>query len=223
LLGLVLTLMPACAARNVRIDHDSLSALKDGPPIKLARLAPAAFSVADPGNSVVGSVFGVSGGTLTMPGRGAATKPMDEDFGLEDPATAVGDKVFDALAFELGVQRDPSDRRLLTDDRLEAVTRDAGPEGWVLEVTTLRWGLTYDPKFWMRYHVQLEASGRLIDLSHQRVAWRATCDGSEEQSSKGALLADLTSADGAELRERLGAAADRCAAELVAHLFEGVR
>lgn len=222
-LCLALTVMSACAARNVKMDHDSLSALKDGPPLKLARHKAPGFVVSDPGNSVVDSLFGVSGGTLVTPGRSAGAAPMDEEYGLDDPATAVGDKVFEALAFELGVQRDPSDRRVLTDDRLEAVTRAAGPDGWLLDVTTLRWGLAYDKKFWTRYHVQLEASGRLIDLSHRRVAWQSRCDGSEEEASKGTLLADLTAADGAELRERLGAAAERCAAELVAHLFAGVR
>jgi hypothetical protein len=222
-LCLALAVTSACAARGVKIDHDSLSALKDGPPLKLARDEPPGFVVSDPPNSVVDSVFGVSGGTLTVPGRSAGAAPMEQEFRLDDPATAVGDKVFEALAFELGVQRDQSQRFLLTDDRLEAVTRAAGPDGWLLEVTTLRWGLAYDQKFWTRYHVQLEASGRLIDLSHQRVAWQARCDGSEERSSKGTLLADLTAADGAELRERLGAAVERCAEELVAHLFAGVR
>jgi hypothetical protein len=222
-LSLALTVASACAARTVKIDHDSLSALKDGPPLKLARSKPPGFLVSDPGNSVVDSVFGVSGGTLTMPGRGAASAPMDQEFALGDPAIAVGDEVFEALAFELGVKRDQSDWRLLTDDRLESVTRAAGPDGWLLEVTTLRWGLAYDPRFAMRYRVQLQASGRLIDLSSQRVAWRATCDGSEGDSSKGLLLTELTASDGAELRERLGVAAERCAAELVSHLFAGVR
>jgi hypothetical protein len=148
---------------------------------------------------------------------------MDEEFALEDPANVVGDKVFEAFAFELGVRREEADRLVLPDDGLESVTRAAGSEGWVLDITTLAWGLANDPKYWMRYHVQLEASGRLIDLSRERVAWQARCDGSEKQSSKGALLADLTATDGAQLRERLATAAERCAAELVSHLFANVR
>ncbi len=222
-LSLALAVTSACAARNVKIDHDSLSALKDGPPLKLGRHTPPGFLVADPGNAVVGSVSGVSGGTLAIPGRSTGAAPMDEEYALEDPASAVGDKVFEALAFELGVQRDQADPRLFADDRIESVTRDAGADGWLLEVTTIRWGLSYDPRFWTRYHVQLEASGRLIDLSRRRVAWQARCNGSEDKVSKGALLSELTVADGAELRERLAAATDRCAAELVSHLFAGVR
>jgi hypothetical protein len=222
-LSLALTVTSACAARNVKIDHDSLSALKQGPPLKLARQEPPGFVISDPPNSKARSIFGVSGGTLTIPGRSSSAPPMDEEFALDDPANVVGDKVFEAFAFELGVRREEADRLVLPDDGLESVTRAAGSEGWVLDITTLAWGLVNDPKYWMRYHVQLEASGRLIDLSRERVAWQARCDGSEKQSSKGALLADLTATDGAQLRERLATAAERCAAELVSHLFANVR
>jgi hypothetical protein len=207
----------------VKIDHDTLSALKNGPPLKMARSTTPGFVVSDPGNSVVGSVSGMSGGTLAIPGRSTVAAPMDREYALDDPATAVGDKVLEALAFELGAQRDQSERPVLGDDRLETMTRAAGPDGWLLEVTTTHWGLAYDPRFRTRYRVQLKARGRLIDLSRPRVAWRATCDGSEDDASKGSLLAELTAADGAELRKRMAAAAERCAEELVSHLFAGVR
>ena len=222
-LSVAFTMTSACAARNVKIDHDSLSSLKEGPPLKLARHEPPGFVLSDPPQSKARSIFGVSGGTLTLPGRSSTAAPMEDEFALDDPANALGDKVFEAVAFELGVRREETGRLVLPDDGLESVTHAAGSEGWVLDITTLRWGLASDPKYWMRYHVQLEASGRLIDLSRERVAWEARCDGSEKESSKGALLAELTATDGAQLRERLGAAVERCADELVSHLFANVR
>jgi hypothetical protein len=111
----------------------------------------------------------------------------------------------------------------LPDDRIDALGGAVGRDGWLLDVKTLRWGIAYDPKFWRRYRVQVEARSRLIDLAHERVVWQAMCDGSEGDAPKGSLLAELTANDAALLKERLAAAADRCADVLVTHFFAGVR
>lgn len=212
----------ACAVGNVKMDHDSLTALKDAPPIKLVRYQPPVFAVEDPGNSLVGSVSGVSGGSLVMPGRSAGAASMEREYALDDPARTIRGNVLESLSFELGVRGEESEEPPLTDDRIEAVGHAVGREGWLLDVKTLRWGIAYDSKFWTRYRVQVQARSRLIDLSRARVVWQATCDGSEADAPKGSVLAELTANDAAVLKERLAAAADRCAAELVTHMFAGV-
>ncbi len=221
--GLAVTLGTACAAGSIQIEHDVLSTLNAGGPLKLSRHQPPAFAVADPPNSRVESIVGVSGGALVIPGRPTHAAPMEEEYALEDPAIAVRAKLLDALAFELGVKHDESEGPTLTDDNLEALADTVGREGWLLDVDTVHWGLAYDQEMWTRYRVQVQTRGRLIDLSHQRVAWEATCDGSERDAPKKSGFAELTSQDAALLKERLSAAADRCAAVLIGHIFQKVR
>jgi hypothetical protein len=148
---------------------------------------------------------------------------MEAEYALDDPAADIRDKVFDSLSFELNVRRAESEAPPLSDDHVDAVGDAVGREGWLLDVKTLRWGIAYDQKFWTRYRVQVQARSRLIDLSRGRVVWQATCDGSESDAPKGSVLAELTADDALVLKERLAAAAERCASELVAHLFAGVR
>lgn len=223
-IGLALTVCSACAPRNVKMDHDSLAALKSAPPLKLARFKPAGFSVVDPGNSFVDSLFGVSGGDLVMPGRGAGDAPMDEEYALDDPAITVRDKVFERLAFEMDLKSESIDKPLPAEaDDLKALRGIVGSEGWLLDMQTTRWGLAYDTKLQTRYRVQVAARGRLIDLARERVAWESTCDGSERDAPKKSTLGDLKAGDAAVLRERLTAAAERCADELVEHLFGQIR
>lgn len=222
-LGFILPAAWACTAGQIKMDHDNLTTLKDAPPIRVARYEPPAFAVEDPSNALVKSVSGVSGGVLVRPGRGAGDAPMEIEYALDDPAAAIGEKVFDSLSFELGVRRADLEEPPLSDDGVEAVARAVGREGWLLDVKTLHWGIAPDPKFWTRYLVRVKARGRLIDLSRARVVWQAACDGSEADAPRTSVLGDLTAHDAAVLKERLTAAAGRCAEELVAHLFAGVR
>lgn len=222
-LGCILPAAWACTAGQVKMDHDNLTALKDAPPIRIARYEPPAFAVQDPSNAQVKSVSGMSGGVLVRPGRGAGDAPMEIEYALDDPAAAIADQVFDSLSFELGVRRVDLEEPPLNDDGVEAVARAVGREGWLFDVKTLHWGIAPDPKFWTRYLVRVKARGRLIDLSRARVVWQAACDGSEGDAPRKSVLGDLTADDAALLKERLTAAAGRCAEELVAHLFGGVR
>ena len=221
--GLAVTLGSACGARSIQIEHDVLSTLNAGGRLKLVRHPPPAFAVAAPPNSRVESIAGVSGGALVIPGRPTHAAPMEEEYALDDPAIAVRAKLLDALAFELGVTHDESEGPPLTDDGPGALAEAVGREGWLLDVNTVHWGLAYDPKMWTRYRVQVQTRGRLIDLSRQRVAWQATCDGSERDAPKKSGFAELTSQDATALKERLSAAADRCADVLIGHIFQGVR
>lgn len=223
--GLALTVGAGCAGRSVPIGHDVLSSIKAGGPLKVARHQPPAFKVEDPGNSKVESLAGVSGGELVIPGRKPSTMSMEDEYALDDPAVAVRAKLLEALSYELGVTPDGSDIPPLTDDSLDALVNAVGPEGWLLEVSTIRWGLAYDPALWTRYRVEVEARGRLIDLGTRRVAWQSRCDGSERDVPKKSKskFEDLTREDATALKERLTAAADRCAEALVSDMFHGVR
>lgn len=224
LVGLIaLAASAGCAGRSVPIDHDVLSTLKAGGPLKVIRHQPPAFAVKDPPNSRVESLVGVSGGDLVIPGRPSQMAPMEEEYALDDPAIAVRAKLLDALAFELGVSHDASEGPPLTDDNLDALPDAVGREGWLLDVKTVRWGIAYDGALWTRYRVQVETRGRLIDLSRRQVAWQATCDGSERDAPKKSGFADLTSQDATALKERLSAAADRCSEALIQDIFHGVR
>jgi hypothetical protein len=218
-----LALLAGCAPRAVRLAPEDLAALSATPAVTIARARPPAFAVESPGNTAIGSVSGVSGGAIVFAGRGAGSRPIEDEYGLDDPAIAVRDKVVAALAFEAGVKAAPTEALVPPEERADAVLAAAGREGWALDVTTVQWGLAADPKLWTRYRVTLEARGRIIDLAKGRVAWQAVCDGTDLDAPIGSTIPELTARDGEALKKRLAAAADRCGEALVDQLFSGMR
>jgi hypothetical protein len=222
-LVLALGLATGCAPRAIHLGHEDLAALNGAATVAVTRRHPPAFGVELPGNTAIGSVSGVSGGVPVFPGRGAGSAPIDSEYGLDDPAIAVGDEVLDALAFEAGVTRASTDIPAPADGRVETLVESAGREGWLLDVQTLHWGLVVDAKLWTRYRVSLEARGRLIDLARARVAWQGFCDATEPDAPSGSTIPELTARDAERLKARLAAAAERCGRALVEQLFSGVR
>jgi hypothetical protein len=212
-----------CAPRAVRITHEDLGALTSAATVSVGRQPAPAFVVATPGNTVVGSVSGVSAGGLTFPGQRAANQPIEAEYGLDDPAIRVRGKVLDALAFEAGIHAQPSDVPVPEDERVEAVQAAVGREGWVLDVKTLHWGVAPDPNLWTRYRVSLAVRGRLIDLARGRIVWLATCDATEPEAPSASTLSELVANDAESLKTRLAEAADRCGQALVDQLFAGVK
>lgn len=222
-LVLVLVLATGCASHAIRLGPDDLVALNRAATVAVARHQPPAFDVDTPGNSTIGSVSGVSGGTLVFPGRSAGSAPIETEYGLDDPAIGVRDAVLDALAFETGVTRAPTDVPEPADDRVDTLVASAGREGWLLDVQTLQWGLVVDDTLWTRYRVSLGARARLIDLARGRVAWQGFCDATEPDAPSGSTIPELTARDAEPLKTRLAAAAQRCGRSLVDQLFSGVR
>ncbi|MFZ5862865.1 MAG: hypothetical protein ACOYXR_08505 [Nitrospirota bacterium] len=217
-----LTVHAGCASREIRLTHDDLTALRAAT-VGIARHPPPVFDVETPGNSTIGSVSGVSGGVLIFPGRSAGSGPIDAEYGIDDPAIAVRARVLDALAFEVGAIRAPTEVSLPPDDRLDAVVASVGREGWLLDVRTVRWGLVADTKLWTRYRVSVGARARLIDLAGGRVAWQGFCDATEPDAPSRSTIPELTARDAESLKTRLNEAAQRCGASLVEQLFSGVR
>lgn len=202
-----------CAAGAVDLDRDVLLGLKQEPQIHLVVYRSPVFTVATPGNSLVGSVPGVSGGALTMP-----FGTPGSNGGVYDPAVVVSEELGKALAFELGLTNLRPRPGAEPDDRPGALATSLG-EGLVLDVKTLRWGMAPDPHLWTRYRVRYVARSRLIRLRDGRTVWQADCDASEREARSGSTLGELTAQDSAVLNDRLREAATRCSRDLTARFF----
>ncbi len=222
-LAVALVLATGCASRAIRLGQEDLAALNSAATVAIARHQPPAFLVEPPGNTAIGSVSGVSGGTPVFPGRAAGSAPIESEYGLDDPAIAVRETVLDALAFEAGITAAPTEVPAPADDHVEALVESAGREGWLLEVRTLHWGLAVDPRLWTRYRVSLQARGRLIDLSRGRAVWQGFCDATERDAPIGSTIPELTARDAEPLKARLAEASQRCGRALVEQMFSGVR
>lgn len=209
---LPLFLVMGCASGAVDADRDVLLGLKQEPQIRVVVYRPPTFQVSTPGNSVVGSVPGVSGGALTLPGGPSGGETMI------DPARVVARDLGEALMFELGLNNLQTQAEPRDDDGPASLAAAFG-DGLVLDVKTVRWGLSPDPALWTRYLVQYEARSRLVRLRDGRIVWQATCDASERDAPRGSTIGELTATEALALQDKLHDAADRCARDLVARLF----
>lgn len=206
-----LFLVMGCAGGAVDADRDVLLGLKQEPHIRVVVYRPPTFHVSTPGNSVVGSVPGVSGGALALPGGPSGDA-------MTDPARVVARDLSEALMFELGLDNLQPQAEPRDDDGPASLAAAFG-DGLVLDVKTVRWGLSPDPELWTRYLVQYEARSRLVRLRDGRIVWQATCDGSERDAPRGSTIGELTATEALALQDKLYDAANRCARDLVTRLF----
>ena len=194
-----------CAPRLVGLEHDTLLRLKAEPEIRVVRYPPPMFDIANPGNRVVGSVFGVSGGGIAVPSQG---------FAAADPVRAVQDRFAASLGFETGLTNLRPVDDVPPSDRLDETGKAFG-HGLILDFKTLRWGLSYDPQLWTRYRVVYSARARLVRADDASLAWQGICDASEREAAPGTTMGELTAADAALLRDKLDDAARSCSEDLV--------
>ena len=210
--------MWGCAPRLVGLEYDTLVRLKAEPEIHVVRYPAPAFDVTVPGNSLVGSSFGVSGGAIAVPSQGAAAAEPGAAYGLTDPARTVQDGVVASLGFEMGLTNLRPVDEVRPTDRLDELGKAFG-HGFVLDVTTLRWGLSYDPEIWTQYRVVYSARARLVRADDASLAWQGVCDASEREAMSGTTMGELMATDAALLRDKLEVAARSCADELVHQLL----
>lgn len=203
-------LVMGCAAGAVEVDRGALLGLRHEPSIHLVVYSHPVFKVDAPGNSLVGSLPGVSGGALTMRSAGAGRDAVD-------PAPVVSEELGKALAFELGLTNIRPRPGIEPDDHPRALATLG--DGMVLDVKTVRWGVAPDPDLWTRYRVLYEARSRLIQLHDRRIVWQAACDASEREATPGGTLGELTANHATALNDKLREAATRCSRDLTARLF----
>jgi hypothetical protein len=211
-----LAAVAGCAPRLVGIDRDALLQLKDQPEIRVVRHPPPAFDLGNPGNTVLGSTFGLSGGSPVAgaQGRGEITRA----FGLTDPARTVEERFTAALAFELGLSSFRPVDETAAGDGLDDLQK-AFETGVVLDLKTIHWGLSPDSKLWTRYRLEYVARARLVRVEEAKVVWQGVCDASEREAEGGATLGELTADDAERLTEKFRDAAQACADELLGQIL----
>ncbi len=210
----LLAVVVGCAPRLIGLEHETLLRLKIEPEIQVIRYAPPTFDVDNPGNSVVGSLSGVSGGELAVPSQGASAAQTGTAYGLADPARTVQDRVVASLGFEMGLKNLRPMAEVRPTDGLDELGK-AFSRGFVLDFKTLRWGLSYDPQSPTRYRVVYSARARLIRVADASLAWQGVCEASEGQAVYGTTMGELMATDAALLRDKLDEAAGSCSEELV--------
>jgi hypothetical protein len=165
---------------------------------------------------VLGSVFGLSGGSPVAGAQG--TGEITRAFGLTDPARTVEDRFTAALAFELGLSSLRAVDEIAAGDGLDDLQKVFGT-GVVLDLKTVRWGISPDPQFGTRYRVDYAARARLIRVEEATVVWQGACDASEREADDGATLGELTADDAERLTEKFRDAAQACADELLGQIL----
>jgi hypothetical protein len=211
-----LAAVAGCAPRLVGIDRDALLQLKDQPEIRVVRHPPPGFDLGNPGNTVLGSVFGLSGGSPVAGPQG--TSEIARAFGLTDPARTLQDRFTASLAFELGLSSLHPVDDAVSGDGFDDLRRAFGT-GVVLDLKTVRWGISPDPQFGTRYRVDYAARARLVRVEEATVVWQGACDASEREAERGATLGELTADDAERLTEKFRDAAQACADELLGQIL----
>ena len=145
--------------------------------------------------------------------------------GIEAPLDRVRERAVTRLAGPLGypavLKRPPVMIASDAPDDIRASTKAR----MVLDFATRSWGLGNlrgggDPKpddpIYVHHHVR----ARLVRASDGQILWQAVCGLRGYPGDEAAKLSDLLANRGALLRQKLAAAADRCADELV-EFFQG--
>lgn len=139
-----------------------------------------------------------------------------EEYALIDPSIKAG------RVFLTGLKRlnmDTLSFQEMADDSPGAFRKAFGEKGFVFDIRTTRWMLTYFPADATRHRLTYEARARLISLEGPEIIWKARCRYTEGDIRKSATLSEFEANHAALLRDRLSEAADSCAKELSGEFF----
>ncbi len=210
-LGIALTLLlvHGCAKG---VPPEDISRIRGKKVIAVA-YAPSGFAVAK--GRYLDAFYG-------MVGLGNWTEAVGEgrrwvaDYALPDPSVKA---VRALLAGMKKLDMEAASFHEFSDEDPAALKKAFGPGGFVLDIKTTRWMLTYFPADATRYRLTYEARARLISLEDSGIIWKSRCRYTEGDINKSATLYEFEANHAALLRERLGAAADACASALGAEFF----
>jgi len=157
-----------------------------------------------------------------MVGLGSWTEAVREgdrwvrDYALTDPSVKTG------RAFLSGMKKlnmEAASFQEFSGEGIGALKKAFGPKGFVLDIKTTRWMLSYFPADATRYRLTYEARARLISLDDSEMIWKSRCRYTEGDIGKSATLYEFEANHAALLNERLGKASDACARELSEEFF----
>jgi hypothetical protein len=109
--------------------------------------------------------------------------------------------------------------RELPGDGLDEVARAVG-RGLAFDVSSFNWGLQPDQSSTSAYTLYYRARARLIRSEDKKVLWLGICSANPaDPPGRGPSWDQFLANQGQLLREKSGALADRCAAELIDQLL----
>ena len=184
----------------VAADRNELSGLKNEPSIPVVCHRPQDLFV---------SMAGVGG------------KKMIREYGLQDPALRLRDRLISALATDLGIRGFDVAPEPLENDDFDTV-RARFPRRVVLDFKTTLWtlfpskGIAFSSDYMVLYGVR----ARLLRTEDGKIMWEGQCQ-TERNQSADRSWDDLTANGAALLKARLYEIADACAERLRAQLLAG--
>ncbi len=158
-------------------------------------------------------------GPLGLPGVTEEGEKLRAQFHLVDPAPEIATQLGDLLQGRLGAAVRAPVAITSRDDPASVVAAAPAGADYVLDVTTVRWGIGNLPAPRSNYVVTYAAHVRLIDARAATVVAEGGCVMPMNGTEFTGALGELTRNDGALLKAELSARADRCARRLRADLL----
>ncbi len=229
-LGVVLSLT-ACASGSGGLKPEQLAALKSVPEIRAVHRDGAPLRVMTAqrimtmavGVGVLGALTGGLGGAVVGIATDVAArsdgKAMTQQYGLQDPAGQVKERLIDALGERLQPAKITSVTTPVDDVEKDALGKAFG-DTMVLAVNTDEW-MVHHLGGLGNYGVKYRATVRLLKPGGEEAVWSGSCrlDGKDFAE---ASLDELTADNGALLKTRLERTAELCAERLVHQIFTTV-
>jgi len=103
-------------------------------------------------------------------------------------------------------------------NREDALSRDAGAKGVILDIQTVDWNVIYFPFDWTHYQLRYTARARLIDANTGKRIAQAPCQ-YKSQDKEPPSYDQMLENKAARLKAMLAAAADTCAGKMAQALY----
>ncbi|MES3023126.1 MAG: hypothetical protein V4857_16295 [Pseudomonadota bacterium] len=178
--------------------------------------------------SVVRTVYAAKGFTVlqpSFPGQGpinmAVRDDVINDFGVPDPAAAMGATLGAALAASHGAQVRPQAITVVSTDVAAIAEAARASARFALDVRTFSWLVTYLPLAWNSYGLAYTASARLIDTESKTIVAQGYCNLGFNKTVNPPSLEGMLSNRAARLKRELQLSAEECARTFSAQMAIG--
>ena len=212
----VTAVVSGCASSTVGLTPQDVAQLRTVSEIPAVHGQPPTFRVIGRGSMLAPAMFGIVGGLVAEGMARSEGKDLVTEYGLDDPAARVKDRLATALAERLGLANVRAVAAPVED--IDAKTlRSAFKDPVVLAVQTDQWSLA-SVDLSSRYGVTYAATARIVRTSDGTVLSNARCRLDGKEFAK-LTMDELKADNGTQLKTRFGQAADLCVERLVGELL----
>lgn len=173
-----------------------------------------------PGLSVLGAALltGVLNGAVNANAANTRNKLVSQlETGFSDPAVGIAQALTGALKARQGTPVLP-DMGVAADYTVESAIATTPTAQWLVEVSTVTWGVVNFPTDWSHYRIPYVGKLRVIDVESKRIIAESVCE-SKQGETRSPSIQQLATRDASLLRFYFQQAQFECADQFATKVF----